>query len=115
MPCNALPLAALALAVILAGCTNRLADLSVVSTRNIDPQASYELVQRGVEGDDIRKIIIFIPSGPSNLEEAIDSALEKAGADYLTNARIYAGGWYVPLIYGQAGFRVVGDAWKRVE
>jgi hypothetical protein len=116
MPRNPLPLAVLLLAAsILPGCVQRHGDLSVVSSRNVDLDAEHEMVVRGAVGKAYKHIIIIIPTGMPNMEEAIDAALDEHEGDYLTNAKISYLFWFIPYIYGQFGYKVEGDVWKKVE
>ncbi len=89
----------LCLAVFFIGCTTtRIADLTVVSTKIVDlSKITPEQLRSGVnaKGEDI---VIF---GISNMETAIDRALEKGGGDVMINAvlSVYSGffdqGWVV--------------------
>ena len=47
-------------ALALAGCTFRLGDLAIVSPRGVDLKADYEMVQRGVKGDDIKLMVNYL-------------------------------------------------------
>ncbi|HPN57210.1 MAG TPA: hypothetical protein PLD92_10210, partial [Candidatus Omnitrophota bacterium] len=61
------------LSLSLAGCTVRMIDFTILSTKNID-LARASTFKRGaarVEGKDEISIIIFIPTGVPNVKEAI--------------------------------------------
>lgn len=87
----------------------------MASTKNVEMGAEYVKVAQGVRGSDIKSIIIVIPTGYPNLEEAIDRALEKADGELMTNLVLYYKWWWIPYIYGQLKFEVRGDIWKRKE
>ncbi|RJR22319.1 MAG: hypothetical protein C4581_01005 [Nitrospiraceae bacterium] len=100
----------------LTGCTMRLTDFTVLSTKNID-LARVGSLERGksrVEGDNISFIIIFIPTSlcqtafaDNCLKEAIDKAIESVpGAVALVDGVVYHKGWW--FIFGQSGFVVQG-------
>jgi hypothetical protein len=59
------------------GCTSRLVDFTIISTKNIDLShaATFQRAQTRVEGRDVVHIILFIPTGIVNLKEAIDRAI----------------------------------------
>ena len=58
-------------------------------------------------------IIVFIPTkGNVTLEAAIDDALRKGQGDVMTDAVVHYWTWYIPYIYGQTGWEVVGDVVK---
>jgi hypothetical protein len=47
-----------------------------------------------------------------NAEEAIDDGLRNGGGDVFSDAVIYQCSWYIPFIYGQSGWKIVGDVVK---
>ena len=67
--------------VLFTGCWNqRVGDFSVISSRNFDLNSDYVLLEKGVIGEDTQYIIIFIPTGQINIENAVDDALKRAKA-----------------------------------
>jgi hypothetical protein len=95
------------------GCIIRHGEFSVLTDKLVNLK-EFELGKaeraKGVEGDDIQHIIFFIPtSGPPNLLNAVDSAMEKGHGDVMTDAVIYQRFFYIPLLYGEAGWEVKGD------
>lgn len=75
-------------------CTARVADLTLVSTRNIDLSDAKLDVRGGkrVTGEDcVYALLGLIPFGVANLENAVDDALAKGGGnimvDQVTNIR----------------------------
>lgn len=98
--------------VFLSGCANRIADLTYVSTKAISQQELASTTTDGerVEGKDSAHIIIFIPTGTPNAEEALDRAIEKKeGGVALKNATIHSNWFYIPYIYGRSTITVEGE------
>jgi len=99
----------------LCSCTVRHGDFTVLSNRLIDTQ-NFDLNDTNrhkVVGKDVQHIIVFIPtSGPPTLEGALDNAFDQSDGDVLTDAVIKSWGFYIPYIYGQAGWKVEGTAVK---
>ena len=101
---------------LLSGCSVRHGDFTVLSNKLVNI-SDFELSKadrvKGIVGEDIQHIIIFIPiGGPPTLEEALDDAIVKGGGDVMTDAVVEAWGFYIPYIYGQNGWRVSGDVVK---
>ncbi len=107
-----LVLVVLAATLVCTGCTVRQADLTIVSSRNVNLAGlskSRTGVEPRVEGKDVQHIVLFFPvTGPPNLEEALDNALDQGKGDTMMDAVVYSYGWYIPFIYGQVGWRVKG-------
>lgn len=104
-----LVLAILFLAV--AGCSQRLVDFTIISSKNIDlsQAAAFQRGQSRVEGEDVKHIIIFIPTGIPNAKEALDRAIESMpGAIALVDGVITRRWWYIPYIYGRSWYVVEG-------
>ena len=99
--------------IILTGCATRLGDFTLLSTRNVDLDGDYVLVERSVEGEDLVPIVIVFPIGTPNLENAIDDALKSAGGDLMTDAVLTYNYWYIPYVYGVQRYSVEGDVWKK--
>ena len=94
-----------------AACTTRLGDLTILSTKNVELNqiGGFERHTVRVEGKDAAPILLFVPAGTPNMEEAVDRAIESVpGGVALVNAVAYAGWWWIPLVYGQEWFRVEG-------
>ncbi len=91
--------------LLLSGCMTRIMDFTVLSTKSVDIPG-----KRGprVTGEDVDPIIIFIPAGQPNVKTAVDNALEKGNGDVLLDAVIYNKFWWIPYVYGEAGFVVEG-------
>lgn len=104
-------LIAFLLVALLTGCTNRLTDFTIISTKNVDISVIGR-AKRGsarIEGKDVAHIIIIIPTGVPNMKEAIDRAIESVpGAVALVDGVLYQNWFYIPYIYGQSAYIVEG-------
>ncbi|MFH1549301.1 MAG: hypothetical protein ABIH04_01945 [Planctomycetota bacterium] len=101
--------------VLVTGCYTRLCDLTVVSTKTVQLQdLDLEGVDRAmnVTGTSYKQVFFIVPTGTADIEEAIDNALDKASGDLMVDAVVYWKYWYIPLIYGQFGFKVTGHVVK---
>lgn len=92
--------------VLLAGCTTRVADFTIVSTENVGMEQEYEKI-----GSTTGEHTAWF--GQPDMKLAVDNALSNAGsgAAYLTNARILTVQNINPFT---SAFRVTGDAWAPV-
>ena len=100
----------IAILFTLQGCTNRVTDFTIISSKNVDLSqiAKYQRGDERVTGEDIAHIIIFIPTGIPNLKEAIDRAIESVpGAVALVDGVVYMTNFNF-LIYGQSKYTVEG-------
>lgn len=68
-------LAAIAAILTLSGCTTRVADLTVASTKNFNTQSGSLSSGKRVEGAD-RVAVVLVPLGTPSIETAIDNAIE---------------------------------------
>lgn len=102
--------------VLVTGCTKFHGDYTVLSNRLVrtsDFDLSTAERRENVEGRDVAQIFVLIPTKLQvTLEEAIEDALEKGHGDVITDAKVWYWSWYIPLIYGQEGWKVVGDVVK---
>ncbi len=97
--------------LLMGGCTNRLVDFTIISTKNVDLSkgAEFERGKERIEGEDLVHWIIFIPTGVPNMKEAIDKAIESTpGCVALLDGVLYSKFWWIPYIYGQQSFMVEG-------
>lgn len=93
------------------GCSTRLVDFTMISTKNVDwsKAATFTRGDSRVVGDDLVHTIVIIPTGISTMKEAIDRAIEATpGAVALVDGVVYQKAYYIPLIYGQSGYVVEG-------
>ncbi len=104
----------LALAILflgVTGCSQRLVDFTIISSKNMDlsQAATFQRGQARVKGEDVKHIIIFIPTGTPNVKEALDRAIESVpGAIALIDGVITYKFWYIPYIYGRSWYVVEG-------
>jgi len=93
------------------GCATRLADFTIISTKNIDLSrgADFKRGPTRVEGEDKISIIIFIPTGTPNIKQAIDKAIQSVpGAVALLDGVITQKSFWIPYIYGECSYVVEG-------
>ncbi len=93
-----------------AGCTTRLVDFTMISTKNVDWSRAAEFKRTGtrVVGEDIAQMILFIPTGIPNMKEAIDRAIESVpGGVALVDGVVSSKAWTI-FIYGEQSFVVEG-------
>jgi hypothetical protein len=98
-------------ALILSGCSQRMVDFTIISSKNIDLSrgADFKRSTNRVKGEDRKRIIIFIPTGEPNAKEAMDKAIESVpGAVGLVDGVLTRHFWYIPYIYGEVWFDVEG-------
>ena len=100
-----------ALAMAISGCTTRLVDFTIISSKTIDLSrgAEFKRGKERVNGEDMAHIIIFIPTGIPNAKEAMDRAIESVpGAVALLDGVITQEFFYFPYIYGYSKYIVEG-------
>jgi hypothetical protein len=114
----ALPLALLAILFAGSGCTKRVADLTVISSKNVDLYPlNLDLASpnRNIRGVDGRWWFLFIPFGGAPImEEALENALAIGNGDLMTSAKIYERSWSV-FILSYGGIFVEGDVWNTLD
>ncbi|MBT3285915.1 MAG: hypothetical protein HN849_25320 [Victivallales bacterium] len=91
------------------GCTTRLGDMTLVSTRPVSldgVDVSTLPHSERVTGKSSKPVFLFIPLGFPNLLDAIDEALGKGDGDLLVDVVIRAEGWW--FLVGQNGLTVTG-------
>lgn len=104
-------------AMLLAGCSSVSHGTFTVLSNKLVNTKEFDLSQadrvKGVTGTDEAHIIVFVPTkGDITLKGAMDDALAKGNGDVLTDATIRYWFWYIPYIYGSAGWEVKGDVVK---
>jgi len=107
---------AVAAMVITTGCSNRLGNMTMVSTNNVDGLKAEVTSKDRVKGKSCNYMAVIIPFGDfqNRLQIATDNAIDnghKAGikGDTLVNVKIDVSNWGIPLIYGQNCLKVEGD------
>jgi hypothetical protein len=97
--------------LLLTGCSTRLVDFTIISSKNIE-LSHGEYLKPGphrVKGEDRKHIIFFIPTGDPSVKEAMDRAIEGTpNAVGLVDGVVTKEGWYIPYIYGQIWYEVEG-------
>ena len=92
------------------GCTTRLVDYTLLSTKNVDlsKASTYKRGANRVTAEDSQFIIIFIPTASApHLKEAVDRAIESVpGAIALVDGVVSARGWW--FILGENAIVVEG-------
>jgi hypothetical protein len=113
--CIVILLSIVAVSVLMSGCTVNHGTFTVASTKLVRLN-EFELDKagrvKGVQGEDVAHIIVFIPTGTPTLKTAMDNALDQGAGDVLTDVRIETWNFYIPLLYGQNGWSVKGDVVK---
>jgi len=101
---------------MLPGCVINHGDFTVMSNK-LMRLSEFDLSKadrkKGIRGEDVSHIIILFPTKAQvTLEEAVDDALTKGDGDVMTDVKVKQWGWYIPYIYGQTGWSVVGGVTK---
>ena len=75
------------LSIMVSGCSTRVADLTLVSTKNIDSLNTQLDSRQGrrQKGEDCRFFLLGIPFGLPNLKDAVDKALEAGGGNIMVD------------------------------
>lgn len=92
------------LTLVMASCTNRVLDFTMISSKNIDLSrgASFVKGKSRITGEDMAHWIIIVPTSTVNIKEALDRAIESTpGCVALLDGVIYTKFWWIPYIYGQ--------------
>ena len=95
---------------MLVGCTRRMIDFTIISSKNIDLSRAAEFTRgrERVMGRDTAYIIVFVPTGTPHVKEALDRAIEKVpGAVALVDGVVLSRSWYA-LVVGANSFIVEG-------
>lgn len=101
-----LVIAALGATLFLTGCTHRITDLTLGSTKNYNINSNQFIKGERVTGKDSVPVVIF-PFGIPNLKTAIDRAIEgNKCAVALSDVVVYQENY--SFIVGSMGFRVEG-------
>ena len=101
---------ALVVVVSLSGCTTRIGDLTVGSTKNLTHE--FDVIKKDVVGEDCLQMFLLIPLGTLNptYDGAIDLALDSVpDADAIVDATFYQDSLFT-LVYNRGCIRVTGDA-----
>jgi len=100
--------------LVCSGCTSRLVDFTVISSKNVEGMR-FDPAGKGerVEGKDEAWWFLFIPLGQPNIKEAVDRAIESAGPGYdaLIDGVVY-GKYTWMLLVAKSAFKVEGTPVK---
>ena len=98
-------------AMVFSGCTQRIGDFTLISTKNVDIGGKFKKLER-YTGVDSKPMILGIPLGYPNLQQAVDNCIEAGKGDLLTNAVLEFSGWTI-ILYGEQKYNVKGDVWVK--
>ena len=100
-------LALIAATAVVSGCTVRVADMTVASTKNYNINSSKFVKGARVTGEDNYPVIIF-PLGIPNIKTAMDNAIQKdkcaVGLSEVVMSQLNHS-----FLVGSIGYRVEGD------
>ncbi|MBQ9236252.1 MAG: hypothetical protein IJ184_07320 [Alphaproteobacteria bacterium] len=100
----------------LSACSVSHGNFTVLSNRLVDVKnfdVDTDKKMNNVTGRDISHIIVFVPTKANpNLNDALNDVFRNSDADLMTDVEVTSWRWYIPYIYGQAGWTVQGDALK---
>ncbi len=107
--------AAVLAAMVMSGCTQRILDFTVISSKNVSMRVKDSGKGQRVKGEDMAVYIIF-PLGMPQVKGAVDKAIESAGTGYdaLIDGVIYYK-YNVFLLFGTYGYQVEGTPIKTAE
>lgn len=97
--------------MITSACTQRVADFTLLSTKNVDLSRAHEYVRgtNRVEGRDEEAVILIFSTGIPDVKSAVDRAIESTpGAIALTDGVIHTEFFYIPLLGGSSAYIVEG-------
>ena len=96
--------------ITVGGCTGHVANLSLVSTRNVDIETTALDLRKGarVTGEDcVYALLGVIPLEVPSLEDAVDDALEKSKGNIMVHAGTTASVFYA-ILFSQTCITVSG-------
>ncbi len=103
----------LSVAVLLfSGCSERIGDFTLISTKNVEIGGKYILVEGIFKGEDSKGDIIGIPLGFPSVKTAVDRCIEAGKGELLSNAVIENSYWSA-IIWGERKFTVTGLVWRK--
>ena len=99
----------LLLTLFVSGCSTRMIDFTVISSKNMQLQIPQEARGERVEGRDEVWMLLSIPLGRPEIKEAVDQALENAGPGYdaLIDGVLYQTVKFYGIV-SKIGFKVEG-------
>jgi hypothetical protein len=97
--------------LLLAGCSQRVMDFTVISSKNIDLShgANFKRSPTRVKGEDMKHIFLILPAGMPSTKQAMDNAIERVpGTVALLDGVVNKHFWWIPGIYGQSWVEIEG-------
>ncbi len=94
------------------GCSQRVGDFTLISTKNVEIGGKYKQIEGRFTGEDSRGEILLTPLGAPNLKTAVDKCIEAGKGELITNAVIDFSYW-TAIVYGERKYTVTGDIWVR--
>ena len=96
---------------VLTGCTDTIANLTMVSTKTTDFSKQHTRAASQASASDGRLWILILPlGGKPSIDVAVNELLTKHNGDYLTDAKIEDSGWSL-LAISYGSISVKGDVW----
>jgi hypothetical protein len=99
---------------LLSGCSQRVGDFTIVSTKNVEIGGKYKKLDSRFKAEDRKPMILGIPIGIPNLKTAVDNCIEAGKGELLTNAVLDASFWTI-FFFGEQWYTATGDVWARSE
>ena len=94
----------------LSGCSIRMLDLTVGSSKNFDINSGDLQKGKRVVGEDSAPVFLFIPFGVPNMKEAVDNAIEQERcAVGLSDVVVTQNNHTLMMLVGTLGYEVEGN------
>jgi len=103
----------LSIVLILLGCSSNLGTLSLVSTLQDEINEEYESIGM-ISGKDTQYMIMGMPTGFPRIDNAVNDALIKNNAIYLTNTKVKYNRAFFLMYFGFMEYTVTGEGWVEV-
>lgn len=100
------------LVALFSGCSSKIGEFTIISTRNVSLDNPPVLIERSVSGSSMSTMLLGFKLFTPDLREAVNDALDDYEADFLTNVVIYERDWTILWLFGREGYVVKGDAWR---
>jgi hypothetical protein len=94
------------------GCSQRIGDFTVISTKNVEIGGKFKKLDARFKGEDSKGMFLGIPLGVPSLKTAVDNCIEAGKGDLLTNAVLDMSFWTV-IIWGEQKYTATGDVWMK--
>jgi hypothetical protein len=96
----------------LVGCTERIGDFTLASTKNVDIGGKYKKLEGRFTGEDVKGMLLTIPLGQPSFKKAVDNCIEAGKGDLITDV-VLDHTFCTAIVWGQQGFTVTGDVWAK--